>query len=111
MNTRERGRGAAALPGLERKLLRRLPEIGLGGTLIAGLFSLSAHWLPVEGSANDVLKHVQLTDAITIGVVIFLWTMVITAALGCKLVMIIKGPVQTADSYPLPDRNRPAPPD
>jgi hypothetical protein len=52
-----------------------------------------------------------MMDAIAIGAGILLWTLVVTVAIGCVVVMVMKGPVQTADSYPVPDRDRPPPRD
>jgi hypothetical protein len=43
-----------AAPGLERRILARLPEIAIGGSLIAGMVSASAHFFPPEGSIAQV---------------------------------------------------------
>ena len=107
---RPRGQAVAA-PGLERRILARLPEVAIGGSLLAGLFSASAHFFPPEGSLADVEKHVRMMDAIAIGAGILLWTLVATVAIGCVVVVVMKGPVHTADSYPVPDRDRPPPPE
>lgn len=37
------------------------------------------------------------------------WALVLTAAIGCAIVILMKGPIYTADSYPTPDADRPAP--
>ncbi len=100
-----------AAPGLERRILARLPEAAIGGSLIAGLFAASAHFFPPDGSITQVEKHVRMMDAIAIGAGILLWTLVVTVAIGCVVVMVMKGPVHTADSYPVPDRDRPPPRD
>jgi hypothetical protein len=38
-----------------------------------------------------------------IGVVVLHWTLVLTLALGCFIVRVMKGPSYVADVYPLPD--------
>ena len=39
-----------------------------------------------------------------IGVVVLHWTLVLTLALGCFIVRVMKGPAYVADAYPLPQR-------
>ncbi len=46
-------------------------------------------------------------EFIMIGVVILHWTLVLTLAIGCGIVMLMKGPHYKADSYPMPDRDEP----
>ena len=36
------------------------------------------------------------------GVVVVHWTLVLTLALGCFIVRVMKGPAYVADAYPLP---------
>jgi hypothetical protein len=38
------------------------------------------------------------------GVVVLHWTLVLTLALGCFIVRVMKGPAYVADAYPLPQR-------
>jgi hypothetical protein len=40
-------------------------------------------------------------------VLIFHWTMVITLAIGCVIVMVMKGPGYMADSYPVSHGDQP----
>jgi hypothetical protein len=37
------------------------------------------------------------------GVIVLHWTLVLTLALGCFIVRVMKGPAYVADPYPLPD--------
>ena len=39
-----------------------------------------------------------------VGVVVFHWTLVLTVAIGCIVVMVMKGPAYVADPYPPPGR-------
>ena len=42
-----------------------------------------------------------------LGVVILHWTLVLTLAIGCAIVMLMKGPAYVADAYPLVESDRP----
>ena len=42
-------------------------------------------------------RALQLADFIVFGVIVFHWTLVITAAIGCVVVMVMKGPAYVAD--------------
>ncbi len=93
--------------GLEWRLWRRLPWIALGGTLLPALVSLGVRLMPAPASEVTAAKHVQIVDAVVIGALVFHWTAVVTIAIGCVIVMIMKGPAYEADSYPVPDRDAP----
>jgi hypothetical protein len=93
-------------PGLEQTLWRRLPAILLWGTLLPLLVSLAHHaWAPAvpEGSASDSAQ--LLLDYTLIGVILLHWSLVLTVALGCLIVRVMKGPAYVADAYPLPLNN------
>lgn len=82
--------------GLEWALWRKLPLIGLLGTLlpVAGLWAY--HWV-VDAGTPAQARALQLADYIVFGVLIFHWTLVLTAAIGCVVVMVMKGPGYVAD--------------
>ena len=40
-----------------------------------------------------------------IGLVVLHWTLVLTLAIGCAIVIVMKGPAFVADPYPPPDRD------
>ena len=56
----------------------------------------------VLGASNGALL---LWDYAMFGVVTLHWTLVLTVALGCFIVRVMKGPAYVADTYPLPDDN------
>lgn len=93
----------SAPPGLEWWLLRRMPRVLVAGTLLPPALALLAR---VGGLDPGDLA---LIDIYAFGLVILHWTLVLTASLACFIVLIMKGPVYRADSYPLPDAERPAP--
>lgn len=85
--------------GVEWKLLRLLPTVWLAGTLLPALMSLSARWWLTAGSAAEVARMVQLVDFMMIGLVLFIWTMVLTVTIGCIVVWLMKGPAYVADGF------------
>ncbi|MEO7855094.1 MAG: hypothetical protein ABIR94_23020 [Rubrivivax sp.] len=93
-------------PGLEQRIWRRLPAILLWGTLLplmlAGVNHALAPAVPESSASNGAL---QLWDYRMIGVVVLHWTLMLTLALGCFIVRVMKGPAYVADAYPFPDDN------
>lgn len=92
--------GRSAPSGLEWRLWQRLPAVLAWGTLLPVLGIALAVWLaPLEPSAAQEREHGLLVFRL-IGVVALHWTLVLTAAIGCVVVMIMKGPAYGADPYP-----------
>ena len=91
-------------PGLENLIWRRLPAILLWGTLLplvlAGAYHALTPAVAEFGASNAALL---LWDYKMFGVVVLHWTLVLTLALGCFIVRVMKGPAYVADAYPLPD--------
>jgi hypothetical protein len=94
-------------PGLERRLLRRLPTIALAGTLVPLFFAVASHLFPSAGADADLARHLQFVDHLAIAVVVTHWAGVLTAAIGCVVVILMKGPAYVADRYDLTDSDRP----
>ena len=90
--------------------MRKLPLYGLGGTVVPALIALLNRWFPIAGSAQEIAKREVLVDALAIGAVLTVWTAVLTVAIGCVVVIVMKGPHYKADSYPIDDApDRPDP--
>ncbi len=94
--------------GLEWRLIRKLPKL-----LLLGLLALLALWgivhaWPFDGDPQSIVRKLRTIDYTLIGAAIFHLTMVVTVALGCLIVMIMKGPQYTSDSYPVQDAERPS---
>ena len=91
-------------PGWEHLIWRRLPAILLWGTLmplaLVGLNFALAPAVPESGAVNGALL---LWDYMLFGVVVLHWTLVLTVALGCFIVRVMKGPAYVADAYPFPE--------
>ena len=85
--------------GLEWRLLRLMPTACLAGTLLPALMAFAARFFIVAGSAADLARRIQLFDFVMIGLVIFIWTLVITVTIGCVIVWLMKGPAYVADGF------------
>ncbi len=90
-------------PGLEHRLWQRLPAIWAWGTLLP-LLGIAANHLIAPGSADAVAVDGQrlMWDFALIGAVILHGTLVLTVAIGCFIVRVMKGPAYVADGYPMP---------
>lgn len=85
--------------GLEWRVLRLMPTLCLAGTLLPALMALAARFFIVEGSAAELARRIQLFDFVMIGLVIFVWTLVVTVTIGCVIVWLMKGPAYVADGF------------
>ena len=95
-------------PGLEWTLFKKLPLLTGAGFLVLGLIFLAVYLWPWQGSQTEVYQFQQRINFALIGAAIFHLTMMITVAIGCVVVLIMKGPRYSADSYPVQDADRPA---
>ena len=100
--------GRRVPPGLEWEILKKLPRITLAGLLIPVALAVLVRVLPVQ-QGLDPAKHVKSVDIFAIATVITFLTAVLTVAIGCIIVYIMKGPAYVADAYPLQHSDRPRP--
>jgi hypothetical protein len=82
--------------GLEWTLWRKLPLIFVVGTAVPLALAVALHMLTEQTSAVQS-RWLQTMDYVVAGVVIFHWTAVFTIAIGCVVVMLMKGPGYVAD--------------
>jgi hypothetical protein len=94
--------------GAEILILKRLPRITLVGTLLVLAMPVLVRILPPD-PAVDVAKQVRSVDIFAIAAEISLVTLVMTVAIGCVIVHIMKGPAYAADSLPVEHSDRPRP--
>jgi hypothetical protein len=85
--------------GFEWRLLRLMPTVCIAGTLLPALMSFAARFLITTGSTAELARRIQLFDFVMIGLVIFIWTLVLTVTIGCVIVWLMKGPAYVADGY------------
>ena len=97
-------------PGLEWALWKKLPWITLAGTLLpmtwVGLACLAAPEPSTPASERELTQWFY----IAIGVVVLHWTLVLTTAIGCVIVMLMKGPAFVADGFEVQHSDRPGSP-
>ena len=89
-------------PGLERVVLGKLPAALLAGTAGPGLAVLINRLLLAD-KADAGLAVLQMTDILAIATVLTVWTAVLTIAIGCIVVIALKGPAYVADAYYMDD--------
>lgn len=94
--------------GLEWRIWRKLPLIALVGTLAPALLWVAFDWFLDPQSSAEQARWLLMASYVVWGVVIFHWTMVLTLAIGCAVVIVMKGPGYVADAYPLSHSDHPA---
>ena len=108
MNLFKRLHGRLEPPGRELLILRKLPRVGLIGTLIPIALSIIVRLQPATPGL-DAAKHIRTVDIFAIATTITFWTAIFTVAIGCVIVHIMKGPAYVADAYPVEHADRPDP--
>ncbi len=87
--------------GFEWRLLRLMPTMCIAGTLLPALAAVLARFVITGSTAAELSRHIQIFDFLLIGLVLFIWSLVMTLAIGCVIVWLMKGPAYVADGYPL----------
>ena len=96
-----------AAPGLEWRILKKMPVMMLGATLVPLLMSGLARVLPLDLAQASSAKQILSIDIFSIAIAITAWTALFTVAIGCVVVWIMKGPRYEADSYRMNESERP----
>lgn len=89
-------------PGAEARWWARLPALAAWGTLLPLAAAGAADWW-LEPPTSQAMHWASVAA----GAVVLHWTLVLTLAVGCLIVRVMKGPGYVADAYPLPEE-RPA---
>lgn len=85
--------------GFEWRLLRLMPTVCLAGTVLTAAMAFVARFLMTGSTPAELARHIQLFDFVMIGLVIFIWTLVLTVSIGCVIVWLMKGPAYVADGF------------
>lgn len=107
MNLLNKLHGRCVPSGLEWQILRKLPHITLAGSLIPVALAVLVRVLPPEPGV-DIAKHIKTVDIFAIATAITFFAAVLTVAIACVVVYIMKGPAYVADAYPLQHSDHPA---
>jgi len=97
--------------GLEWALWRKLPRILLAGTALPLLGALAVHLWWQEPVTAATERLITLADFFVIALIVLHWTMVLTVAIGCVIVMLMKGPAYVADGFEVSHSDKPRSPD
>ena len=87
--------------GLEWQIWKRLHLILAAGTALPLLASAAAFVLDGLDPATQNARAVEQFFYVMVGLVVLHWTLVLTLAIGCAIVMLMKGPAYVADAYPM----------
>lgn len=93
--------------GFEWRLLRMMPSILVAGTILPAVVAGLARFVFTKGTVAEIEKHVQTFDFVMVGVAVLVWTAVLTVAIGCVIVWLMKGPAYVADGYEVPHSDKP----
>jgi hypothetical protein len=93
--------------GLEWVILKKLPMALLACTVIPLLWYWLAWLYPANVPGESADKYLTGVSIAVIATVITAWTAVFTVAIGCCIVVLMKGPAYVADQYPLSDAEAP----
>ena len=90
-----------APPGMEWQILRKIPGLLLAATIAPLLVAWGARlWLADA-------KQIMSIDIFCFAIAVTMWTALLTIAIGCVVVHIMKGPAYAADSYEVSHADRP----
>ena len=99
--------GRKTPPGLEQKILRKMPLMFVAATVITVSLSVIARLMPANETSIDAAKQVATVDIFVMAAIATIWTALITVTIGCVIVHIMKGPAYVADAYPLDSADQP----
>lgn len=85
--------------GLEWEIWKKLPHIWATGTVLPLLASAGAYLLDDIEATTRNARAVEQFFYVMVGLVVLHWTLVLTLAIGCAIVMLMKGPAYVADAY------------
>lgn len=85
--------------GLEWQIWRRLHLLLLGGTLLPLFISAGAYLLNEMELTTRSANALEQLCYMMFGVIFLHWTLVLTLAIGCAIVILMKGPAYVADAY------------
>ena len=96
-----------AVSGLEWTLWKKLPLITWAGTFLPLAMLALVYLLHGESPEPSTARWLLMMAYVAAGFILFHWSMVITLAIGCLIVMAMKGPGYVADGYLLSHSDQP----
>jgi uncharacterized membrane protein len=89
------------------RLLRLMPSVCLAGTALPALAAVGGRFFIKGSTTAELARNIQLFDYMMIGLVIFVWTAVLTVSIGCIIVWLMKGPAYVADGFEVSHSDQP----
>jgi hypothetical protein len=86
--------------GLEWRIWKRLPMVLGWGTGLPLLGLAAVGWMSPSGATVAEDPALLLWTYQLLGLILLHWTLMFTLAIGCGIVMLMKGPAYGADTYP-----------
>jgi len=84
-----------------------MPTVWLAGNLLPALMAFAARYLLSADTPAALARKIQMFDYAMIGLVILVWTLVLTLTIGCIIVWLMKGPAYVADGYEVSHSDKP----
>jgi hypothetical protein len=94
-------------PGLEWKILKRLPQYLVAATVSPVIVAMGARAFYASEPEVDIAKRLMSIDIFCVAVGVTSLAALLTVGIGCLVVHIMKGPGYAADSYDVPHSDRP----
>jgi hypothetical protein len=95
-------------PGLELRILRRLPGLFVAATAAPLAVAWGARiWFGNGGGVAETSKQIMSIDIFCFAVGVTMWAALLTVGIGSLVVYIMKGPAYAADSYEVSHSDRP----
>jgi uncharacterized membrane protein len=88
-------------------MLKAMPGIFITGTLLPVLMSVGARFWMEGGTDAELARRMQQFDFFMLGLVILIWTLVLTMTIGCFVVWLMKGPAYVADAIEVSHSDQP----
>ncbi len=85
--------------GLEWQIWKRLHLLLLGGTMLPLFICAITYLLNEIEVTNQRANALEQLCYMMFGVIVLHWTLVLTLAIGCAIVILMKGPAYVADAY------------
>ena len=100
--------GRVEQPGIELRILRKLPGLLVAATAAPLAVAWGARlWLADGGGLAETAKQIMSIDIFCFAVGLTAWTALLTIGIGSLIVHIMKGPAYAADSYEVSHSDRP----
>ncbi|MEM8814644.1 MAG: hypothetical protein AAFX56_15270 [Pseudomonadota bacterium] len=96
-----------APPGLEWRLLRAMPYAAIAAVLVPASIAFGGRVYAGAAAVPNPAKTITTIDIFAWSLLATLLTAVLTVAIGCVVVWIMKGPAYVADAYPVAHASRP----